>query len=357
MPQNDHHIDSHKLHMHPQRVAAWLNGENISPIYVEICPTGSCNHRCRFCSLDFMGYQSRHLPSDILMERLVEMGQAGVKSVMFAGEGEPLLHPEISRIALGAKGAGIDVAFTTNGVLLSPDIAERILPVTSWIKISCNAGTADTYGYIHGTKPGDFEKVLSNIEHAANIRQKQRSSCSLGVQMLLLPENQHEARELAGRAKLLGADYFVIKPFTLNPQSGKTEYAAVSYDNTSLLAEELAQLNDASFSVIFRHEAIGRWQDRSKPYSKCLALPFWSYIDSGGTMWGCFDFLGDSNFSHGNILKESFVEILNGSQRLNSLKWCESNLNASLCRPNCRLDPANRYLWELKHPEAHVNFI
>src|SRR3990167_890615 len=66
-------IDSHKLIYHIPRVNSWLKGENIYPIYMEISPSGDCNHRCTFCALDFMGYQKRHLDVSMLKERLSEM--------------------------------------------------------------------------------------------------------------------------------------------------------------------------------------------------------------------------------------------------------------------------------------------
>ncbi len=53
-------IDSHKLIYHIPRVNDWLDGKTIYPLYMEISPSGACNHRCTFCGLDFMEYQSRY---------------------------------------------------------------------------------------------------------------------------------------------------------------------------------------------------------------------------------------------------------------------------------------------------------
>lgn len=72
-------IDSHKLSYHVDRVNDWLKGKMVYPVYMEISPAGSCNHRCVYCALDFMEYQPRFLEESILKERLKEMGKLGVK--------------------------------------------------------------------------------------------------------------------------------------------------------------------------------------------------------------------------------------------------------------------------------------
>ncbi len=352
---SDYRIDGHKLHLHPQRVAHWLEGKDITPIYMEISPSGACNHRCRFCALDFMGYKARFLPTDIFCERLTEMGKMGVKSIMYAGEGEPFLHKDMAKIAEYTKSSGIDVAFTTNASLLKEDTIRRILPVTSWIKVSCNAGTAKTYAHVHGTKEADFTKVMENMSRAVYLRDELLSSCTLGFQMVLLPENMHEVIELAKRVRDLGVDYLVLKPYSQHPQSVTTEYQNENAVNLQL--KELFALNNESFSIIYRSEAIERSAIKNKAYERCLALPFWSYCDAGGQIWGCSMFLGNEKFVYGNILENSFQDVWFGDERKQSLAWCAKNLDARACRINCRMDAINAYLWELTHQGSHVNFI
>src|SRR3989339_1566175 len=106
-------IDSHKLMYHVSRINDWLEGKIIYPIYVEISPSGACNHRCTYCALDFMEYKPRFLKTELLKKRLFEMGQLGIKSIMYAGEGEPLLHKDIADIINHTRKAGIDLAITT----------------------------------------------------------------------------------------------------------------------------------------------------------------------------------------------------------------------------------------------------
>jgi radical SAM protein with 4Fe4S-binding SPASM domain len=349
-------IDSHKLLFHPARVAGWLAGKNVYPVYAEISPSGACNHRCTYCALDFMQYKPRFLDTAILKTRLKEMGRLGLKSAMFAGEGEPFLHPDMAAIALHANKCGIDTSFTTNAALMKPAIIEKILKTTSWIKVSINGGTPATYGRIHRCNPGDFARVFENVGYAAALRKKKGYKCALGMQMVLLPENANDAVDLARKARDAGMDYLVIKPYSQHPQSVTDRYKDIRYADFEKLGAELAKLERPGFSVVFRLNTMKKWDEASRPYGRCLALPFWTYIDAGGDVWGCSMFLQNEKFLYGNIHKSSFKAIWEGEKRRKSLKYV-AGMDCARCRVNCRMDEVNRYLWELKHPGEHVNFI
>ncbi len=350
-------IDSHKLIYHIPRVNDWLAGKDIYPIYMEVSPCGACNHRCTFCAVDYLEYQNRRLDTDIFSQRLKEMGQLGLKSIMYAGEGEPFLHPDMAAITARTKAAGIDVAFTTNAVLFKEAIQDEVLANSQWLKVSINAGTDKTYSQIHRTKPADFDKVIENMTRAAQLRQMHGYKCALGMQLLLLPENAREVCTLAQLAADIGMDYLVVKPYSQNPQSKTSQYDGVRYDQYARLAEELENFNSDSFSIIFRANAMAKWDDGHKPYHRCLALPFWSYLDAGGNIWGCSMYMGDDRFNYGNIYDQTFAQIWHGEKRRESLRFVAEDLDAGSCRLNCRMDEINRYLWQLKEPPAHSNFI
>ena len=188
-------IDSHKMNFHPIRVAKWLEAKDdwekqksIYPIYVEISPYGGCNHRCTFCGLDYMGYEKKSIEFDTLKNTLTNMAQNGIKSVMFAGEGEPLLFKNLDLIVEHCSNIGIDTSLTTNFVPLNKKSIQKCIESCSWIKVSLNAGTAKTYSEVHRTKEKDFQKVMDNLQYAVEYRKQNNLNCTIGAQMLLLPE-------------------------------------------------------------------------------------------------------------------------------------------------------------------------
>jgi len=349
-------IDAHKLIYHPERVSDWLKNRNIIPLYAEISPSGACNHRCTYCALDFMKYRPRFLDTKVIKARLSEMARLGLKSVMFAGEGEPFLHPDMAEISVHANERGIDTSYTTNAVLMRPAVTDKILPTTSWIKVSVNGGTPETYSKIHRASPKDFFRVFENLGYAAELKRAGGYACALGIQMVLLPENAHEAFKLAEKASSAGLDYLVIKPYSQHPQSLTDKYRKVRYAGFEKLARRLEKLNRPGFSVIFRLNTMKKWDEGRRPYNRCLALPFWSYIDAGGNVWGCSMFLRNEKFRYGNLNKNTFRQIWEGEKRRRSLRYV-SSMDAASCRVNCRMDEINRYLWQLKNPVEHCNFI
>lgn len=354
---DEYKIDSHKLMYHVGRVNDWLEGKDVYPVYIEVSPSGTCNHRCTYCALDYMEYQHRFLDAPKLKERLTEMGRLGVKSIMYAGEGEPLLHKEIGRIINHTKASGIDVAITSNGVLFNEKLIETALKSITWIKVSINAATKETYARVHRTGEADFDRVIKNISAAVRFREAHRLSSTIGMQLILLPENVNEAVLLAKKARDIGADYLVIKSYSQHLKSLTSQYRDFNYSDYYHLADEFKKLTDGRFKVVFRMHTMKKLEEKKRTYDKCLALPFWSYIDAGGGVWGCSAYLGDERFHLGNIMESTFEEVWKGGKRKQALEHAATSLDTGECRKNCRMDEVNRYLWELTHPSLHVNFI
>lgn len=248
-------IDSHKLAYHPEWVKRWLQAQGnwelaqtVYPLYVELSPVGQCNHRCPWCAVDYIGYKNRQLKTEGLDRMFKQMtlrrreygeGWNGVKSVMFAGEGEPTLHPQLAAMMASAKRWDIDVALTTNGTGLTRRFADEGLRHISWIKVSLDAATPEIHAINHhadkeqfalaGRDPevghrigeglsekfkGEFQRIIANISHAAEVNRGAGSPCMIGAQLLMNPTNLHEVVLFIQLMRDIGCDYCVIKPYS-----------------------------------------------------------------------------------------------------------------------------------------------
>lgn len=350
-------IDSQKLIYHPQRVSDWLKGKNIYPIYMEVSPSGACNYRCTFCALDFMGYIGHLFPSDIFRRNIEIMAQKGVKSMMLAGEGEPFLNKETPDFINQAKHLGIDVSVTSNCSLFTKEVAEDCLGSLTWIRCSFNAGTEKEYEQIHRCRPGDFQKVLTNLHNMVEVKKAHRLETTIGMQMVLIPENVDSVFAVAALAAEIGVDYFSVKPFSKHPMSfndlSKEDF---QYQEFMAMGIALEEQYRGKLQIVFRTNAMRKLMiDRN--YNTCRALPFWAYIDAQARVWGCSAHLGDERFIYGDLHEEDFDKVWEGQRRKESLFYVRHELKAETCREICRMDEINRYLHELKNPGPHVNFI
>lgn len=354
---DNYRIDSHKMMYHPQLLSLWLKGRDIYPIYVEISVSGVCNHHCIFCALDYLSeYKTSFIETKTVKKFISSLAKKDVKSVLFSGEGEPLLHKDIVDIISHTEGSKIDTALTTNGVLLKKNVLTYILPKLRWLRVSLNAGTRTTYALVHQSKPDDFDAVLTNLTEAVKIKRKNKYNCTIGAQFLLLKQNYSELETIAALTRKIGLNYLIIKPYSQHPFSKNRLGLTLDYKDFLKLEQEMVRFSTAKFKVIFRSHTMHKLAER-KPYKRCLGMHFIAHLACTGDLYGCSTFLGNKSFCYGNIYKQSFEQIWKGIKRQKIAKRMSDSFDARSCRKACRLDEINRYLWELKNPPAHVNFI
>jgi radical SAM protein with 4Fe4S-binding SPASM domain len=349
-------LDSHKLVYHPQRVSRWLMGESVFPIYIEVGIFGGCNHRCIFCAYDFLKYKPSSLPKSQLKMFIKEAAINGVRAILFSGEGEPLLNGDFKELVAFTKKNGIDVALATNGVFFDKVIAAGTLKYLSWVKVSLDAGMRKTYSLIHNADQRDYNLVIDNLKNAVRIKRKYGYNCAIGVQSILIPQNVKEMAALAGRLKKIGVDYLVIKPYCQHGFSNNKISFSLSKSELNSLERDLEGYSNGAFQVILRRNAM-RKIGMPKPYRNCYGLDFAAHLSSSGDLYPCNAFVGKKEFSFGNICNERFTDIWLGRRRKDVMLKLNKLLNVDNCRVACRLDEINCYLWKLKHPGGHFNFI
>lgn len=350
-------MDSHKLYWHMDRLAEWKKNRFIDPIYLEVSPVSYCNHKCIFCALDFAMHQKFKLDSKLFSRRLKEM-KGRVRSIMYAGEGEPLLHDDLFRFIQETQKNQMDAAITTNGSLGNYMLWKELLPYLEWLRFSFNGGSPKTYALVHQVGEKEFYKTLESIEEAVRVKRDYKLRANIGVQYLLLDENWMDVEKALELFSRMGLDYLTFKPYSHHPQMLKSKDYVYDENKIKDLVNIISKYRkNSNCEIIFRAEAFQQYMSKKKNYRHCYALPFWGYIASNGEFYTCSVFIKQKEFLAGNIQDQAMKEIFHGVRRKQSIEFGEKELDISKCRINCRMGRINEFLEFLQAPPEHINFI
>jgi len=344
-------IDGHKIYLHPDKVDQWKETGDCYPIHVEIGATARCNQKCVFCALDWVEHKT-DIDTNVMLNALEDMARHEVRSVMFGGEGEPLLHKDIATFIQKSKEYGMDVALTTNGIYFDKEKREEILPYLSWVKFSVDAGNAEVYSKVHGTKEQDFNRLINNIRGSVDLKKERNLEATIGTQFLVLSQSMGSAEELTRELSQIKPDYLVLKPYSHHPLSNND--LAVDSEEYNQLRDTVTKYSGDNFNVLFREATMERIQEGNS-YPECYGLPFISLIDSKGNILPCNLFYENNEFAYGNLYEKGFSEIWQGDKRKQVLQRLREK-GVKDCREGCRCDAGNRYLHRIRNPAPHDNF-
>ena len=193
----------------------------LSSLYLYI--SGACNLACRHCWVQpdpAGGAPGPYLKTEWVEAALRQAAGLGLQSVKLTG-GEPLLHPEFTRILDLLEGAGVSAHIETNGTLID-HAAAATLKDHSCIRsvaVSLDGAAAATHEQLRGV-PGSFRQAVAGIERLAEQGLKPQLICTVHQ------GNRGEIRELLLLAEQLGCGS--VKLNQLQPAGRGTQFARSS---------------------------------------------------------------------------------------------------------------------------------
>jgi MoaA/NifB/PqqE/SkfB family radical SAM enzyme len=320
-------LDSHKLGYHYDRIQKWECGERIAPVSVDMALTRACGAMCSFCYAMVQEPQERtNIKEKEALNLLDDFAEIGVKGVSLISDGESTLSKSYIPFIQHASKIGIDVGNATNGWEWQPDKIEQVLPYLSWVRFTVAAGTPEGYSKIMFKGPDHtevFDKAMSNIKYAVELKRKKKLKVTLGIQMVLMPEFKNEILPFAKLAVDLGVDYGVIKHCS-DDEFGTlgvkySEYEKL-YDDLKI-AEELS--NDDT-KIIIKWDKI---KNKGKPsYNRFFGPQFLLQISGSGLVApsGMFFNARYSKFHIGNFCDERFIDIFKSDRYWNVMQYLAS---------------------------------
>jgi len=244
--------------------------------------------------------------------------------------GEPLLYEHFDEIIYLCREYGLKLNLTTNGTFPRRGArtwAERIVPITSDVKISWNGATAQTQEAIMlGEK---WEKVLDNVRTFIEVRDRVAAAggnrCRVTFQLTYLQKNVNELADIVRLAIDLGVDR--IKGHHL-----WAHWEAMKSQSMRRTPEAIRQWNEAVFA------ARAAASEKTLPNGHYILLENMFTLDDGATEdlapGGACPFLGQEAWvsaegrfdpccapdkerrtlgEFGNLLDLGFMEVWNGA--------------------------------------------
>ncbi len=167
--------------------------------------TEKCNLACSHCySRSGPGQDTKNeLSTEEALALIDDFSAMGIPLILFSG-GEPLLRDDIWDLACHAAGKGIKIALSTNGTLISAEIAQKIRESgIEYVGISLDGATAATHDRFRNV-PGAFERSIAAFSHC------REAGVRCGVRITLTTENCDELDALVDLAKTIGASRFCL---------------------------------------------------------------------------------------------------------------------------------------------------
>lgn len=363
MADSTYRMDGHKLYWHLDRVNDWMNGKRIAPLHIDVGLSKGCNIKCHYCFGAMQGNRYKdgldtYLDRDSLLRYVTEAGETGVRSMALIGEAEPLLNPHIYEAIIAGKRAGVDMALGTNGVLFdSGKAGAEALEYLTWLRFNISAASAEAYERLHGSP--DFTTLMEKVRFCVATKRQHQLPVTIGFQMVLTPQDIDEALPLAQLAKDLGIDYLEIKHCgdTVNNDLGIYKKLDM-YDQFRETLQQAEQLATEEFRVIVKWGNITRKGKRN--YDYCLGAPFLLYSSGDGKLYPCGMFFSykEAEYCLGDLTKQSFRAIIESDAYWNTMAKIRSDIKVhEECYASCKTNAINEFLYQLKNPPQHINFI
>jgi len=351
-------MDGHKLLWHLDRVNQWQNGGKIAPLHIDLGITTGCNIACTYCYGVLQGRTGESkrfdMPEAGLLRLLKDANEVGVRSIAFDGQGENTLNEALYPGLRFAKELHLDVGMATNGTSIREGAAKGMLSALTWMRFNISAASRESYRRIH--RADLFDTVLQNIRLCVGLKRKFDLKTTLGMQMVLMRDNVADIVPLAVLGRQLGVDYLVIKPCSDDPEKRLDSPAAEFPEQESLLKQAQTCSSD-DYNVVVKWAKFTNLGH--KDFSKCLGTRFLVNISGDGTVFPCGHFFNirKDDFQMGNVLETPFSEIIKSDRYWEVQRRIENIDVNSECETNCRHYYLSKFLWSLKNPPDHVNFI
>ncbi len=175
---------------------------NYSLNHIYFYLTEGCNLQCRHCWIT-PKYQTEEqtypaLDFDLFRSIIKQAKPLGLSGVKLTG-GEPLLHPQISKILDLIRVEKLRLTVETNGVLCTPELSQKMAACeNSFVAVSLDSTEPEIHEWLRGVE-GCYEAALEGIRNLVKAKFRPQ------IIMTIMRRNKDQLEPLVRLAESLGA--------------------------------------------------------------------------------------------------------------------------------------------------------
>lgn len=296
------------------------------PLALHLEVAAACNLKCTHCFAGELPRKESPLGLNEIDGLFDSLKRMGTFRIGLTG-GEPLLRKDLFDIIDLATSHSLHPCVTTNGLLITEDIAREFAKrELVWLNVSLEGATVDTNDLVRGK--GTFQRVL---ERLSVLSMHSRFTLAFTI----MKSNLHEMKACAELAYKLGAHTAVFRP--LYPVGVARHHLELmpTFEEYHQALNELAGLqyhNEFELCNIDPFSPAAREESQSNIYDNygCGAGNTVCSVSLSGDVNPC-SFLGN-DFVASNIRNQQFEEIWHSSQQFREMRdGSEDNFNGG-CR-------------------------
>jgi MoaA/NifB/PqqE/SkfB family radical SAM enzyme len=351
----------YKIVHHTEDLKRLKNGQANTPIQVQLVLTNKCGHRCQTCSyhLDKSPSNADFFMKDELdykkaIEIINDCRNMGVEAIQLTGGGEPTIYPRFGDILTHiVMGSMMKVALVTNGEKLTESISDILVNHGSWVRISLDAATKETYGEFRGIKTACFDKTLNNIKYLVKEKKKHKSDLVIGIGFVVNQYNYKEIYKAVELAQKIGVDNIRIS-------GAFTPEGFGHFDSFFDVASKEARIAKNTFENS-KFTVFNLFDDRIKDtqevqdYDFCPIKEIQAYIGADYNVYTCCTLAYNKRGLVGSIKDQSFAELWDSEDKQ---KLFKAHNPKKMCKLPCLYKAKNEFInYCIKENPRHVEFI
>lgn len=329
----------------------------ILPGALKIEVTKRCNLQCQHCLADSGPETYNELSLKQIKQLLIDAKGIGVNAVGLVG-GEPLLRKDLSDIIDFICELGMNYSISTNGMLMSENIINKINR-RNLVKVSVSIDGNQLYHNRMRRNDFAYQQALKGVEQLVN------AGIKVAIAMVVTTQNIHLIRHVIETSIDVGASFFVINDLIPTGRGEQIKELCIPYNDYREMTKLMMKYRDyykKDINILWK----GMVPEGSKDcdmgqfiVSKCGAALTELTIDNEGKVLPC-PFLPTTNES---ILERSIKSIWFDSEELavyqnrNELQGacgsCGRSFNCSGCRARALAHTGEIYGADVRCPLSH----